>query len=174
MPNRLNGRRKGGGLAQGPARRRYQKRLKEGLRLIFRGIEKLRKLSGGRREFTIDGRLVGDIGEFVASEEYDLTLDETSKPGYDGKTEDGRSVQVKATFQKHLTYRKKCDYYLGLKLNPDGTHEEIYNGPGRFIHQHFAHRKGIGSELLQFPVATLRELSGRIPRHQRIRRGRGR
>jgi len=73
------------------------------LSLIFRGIEGLRNAFEGR-QFTIDGRLVGDIGEVIAALEYDIVLDETSQPNYDGATSDGRRVQVKATFKDQPTY----------------------------------------------------------------------
>lgn len=75
--------------------------------------------------FTIDGRLVGDIGEVIAALEYDVTLFETSQPDHDGVTSDGRRVQVKATFQEKLTFKTVPEYYLGFKLSPDGRHEEI-------------------------------------------------
>lgn len=112
---------------------------------IFDSIEDLKDLADQKRQFTIDGRLVGDIGEFVASMDYALTLHETSKPGYDGETFDKRSVRIEATFRDHLTYRSRCELYLGLKFRKDGTYEEVYNGPARLIHQRFKHRKGIGS-----------------------------
>ncbi|WP_409260150.1 DUF6998 domain-containing protein [Pseudomonas sp. KCJK8806] len=33
------------------------------------------------------------------------------------------------------------DYYLGIRMNRDGTFEEIYNGPGALIQQQLAGRK---------------------------------
>ena len=42
----------------------------EGLRLIFQGIAHLEK-AFAYRAFTIDGRLVGDVGEVIAAVEYD-------------------------------------------------------------------------------------------------------
>jgi hypothetical protein len=51
----------------------------EGLRLIFEGIAELTK-AFPNRAFTIDGRLVGDIGEVIAALEYDVILDDVSKP----------------------------------------------------------------------------------------------
>jgi len=147
----------------------YKQELRAALGLIFEGIEKLRIAAQQRRKFTIDGRLVGDIGEFVASMEYDLLLDEKSRPGYDGRTSNGWSVQVKATFQKELTYKACCDY-LGLKFNRDGTYEEIFNGPGRLIFDRYAHRKGIGTTLLRFPASELRKLSKNVASDQRIPR----
>ena len=42
----------------------------EGLALIFKGIDRLRE-AFPNRAFTIDGRLVGDVGEVIAALEYD-------------------------------------------------------------------------------------------------------
>lgn len=141
--------------------------LNEGLSLIFRGIERLTEAFPGRR-FTIDGRLVGDVGEVLAELEYDLTLHEVSQPDYDAETPDGRRVQIKATFKDSLTFTTTPDYYLGFKLNRDGTYEEIYNGPGLPIFEKFAHRSGIGAKLLSFPNQALRELSASVAPEDRI------
>lgn len=48
-------------------------------------------------EFTLDGNLVGDIGEAVAAELFGLKLSPRNGTGIDGHAADGRSVQVKAT-----------------------------------------------------------------------------
>jgi hypothetical protein len=47
--------------------------------------------------FTLDGKLVGDIGEAVAAEMFGLTLTPGGGAGIDGRAADGRTVQVKAT-----------------------------------------------------------------------------
>ena len=54
----------------------------EGLALIFRGIDLLRD-AFPNRAFTIDGRLVGDIGEVIAALEYGVRLDAISRPDHD-------------------------------------------------------------------------------------------
>ena len=141
--------------------------LNDGLSLIFQGIERLTTAFPGRR-FTIDGRLVGDIGEVVAELEYELKLHEVSQPEYDAVTPEGRRVQIKATFKDSLTFTTTPDYYLGFKLNRDGTYEEVYNGPGLPIFQKYSHRSGIGTKLLSFPNQVLRELSHSVPQQERI------
>ena len=138
------------------------------LELIFDGIEQLREAFPGK-SFTIDGRLVGDIGEIIAAFEYDIELYEVQKADHDGETSDGRKVQVKATFKDSLTFKTVPDYYLGFKLFEDGRHEEIFNGPGRIIYEHYKHRKGIGETLLSFPVDELKRLSEMVPESERIR-----
>jgi hypothetical protein len=116
----------------------------EGLSWIFRGIEAL-KAAFPDRKFTIDGRLVGDIGEIIANLEYDLILDGISRPSYDAKTVDGRDMQIKATFKDQLTFKTANGLYLGFKLDPRGDYEEVFNGPADLIFRHFAKRKNIGS-----------------------------
>lgn len=141
----------------------------DALGLIFQGIKQLEE-AFPNRAFTIDGRLVGDIGEVIAALEYDLVLHETSQPTHDADTSDGRHVQIKATFKESLTFRRVPDYYLGFKLYEDGRHEEVFNGPGKLIYERYAIRKGIGEALLSFPISELRKLSAQVPEHERIRR----
>ena len=141
----------------------------EALRLIFQGIKQLEE-AFPNRAFTIDGQLVGDIGEVIAALEYDLVLHGTSQPTHDADTTAGRHVQIKATFKESLTFRRIPDYYLGFKLYEDGRHEEVFNGPGRLIYERYAVRKGIGEALLSFPISELRKLSAQVPAHERIPR----
>jgi hypothetical protein len=147
-----------------------KKAIADSLAKIFCGINGLRDAFDSERQFTIDGRLVGDIGEVIAALEYEIVLDEVSRPGYDATTHDGRRVQIKATFQDKLTFKTVPDYYLGLRLNEDGTHEEIYNGPGKYIYERYAARKGIGVVLLSFPITELKKLQPKIKKSEKIRR----
>ena len=139
----------------------------DALRLIFEGINRLKE-AFPKKEFTIDGRLVGDIGEMIAAIEYEIELFDVLCKGHDGKTSEDRLVQVKATFKDSLTFKSVPEYYLGLKLYEDGRHEEIYNGPGKLIYDKYSHRKGIGKELLSFPNTDLQKLSASVPEKDRI------
>jgi hypothetical protein len=56
----------------------------EALATIFAGIEKLRSCCENGRRFTIDGRLVGDIGELIAARDFDISLDAKSRKDHDG------------------------------------------------------------------------------------------
>lgn len=136
---------------------------------MFQGIERLGRAFPSRR-FTIDGRLVGDVGEVIAELEYDIALHEVSQPDYDGVTSDGRRVQVKATFKDSLTFKTTPDYFLGFKLYEDGTYEEVFNGPGHLIFEKYKHRAGIGKSLLSFPNSALSELSRGVQAADRISR----
>lgn len=138
-----------------------------GLRLIFQGIAHLAS-AFPHRAFTIDGRLVGDVGEVIAALEYDIVLHDVSQAKHDAVTSDGRNVQIKATFKDSLTFKTVPDYYLGFKLHPDGHYEGVFNGPGQIIFERYATRKGCGVSLLSFPVAELRSLSEQVPERDRI------
>ncbi len=134
---------------------------------IFEGIDQLREALPIKK-FTIDGRLVGDIGEALVQRDYDVQLYEKLVEGYDGETTDGRLVQIKATFKESLTFTKTPDYYLGIKMYKDGTYREIFNGPGKVIEERYKHRKGFGKKQLSFPNKVLEQLSGDVPHGQRI------
>ncbi len=76
--------------------------------------------------------------------------------------------QIKATFKDSLTFKTCPDYYLGFKLYADGHHEEVFNGPGRVVRERYAHRKGIGRQLLSFPIAELKAISAQVAPSERI------
>jgi len=147
-------------------------KIAEALKLIFQGITQLKR-AFPKKEFTIDGRLVGDIGEIIAALEYDIQLFDVLRKGHDGQTSDGRLVQVKATYKDSLTYKSVPEYYLGLKLHEDGRYEEVYNGPGKMIYDKYMHRSGIGKELLSFPNSDLRQLSASVLANDRIPKRKG-
>jgi hypothetical protein len=150
----------------------HKKEIKDSLALIFEGIDQL-KNAFPNRAFTIDGRLVGDIGEVVAALTYDIELHEKSLPEYDGVTSDGRRVQVKATFKDTLYMTTVPDFFLGLKLSEDGTCEEIFNGPGKVIYENYKHLKGIGERPgANITIVGLRKLNKTVPEADRIKKRR--
>lgn len=150
--------------------------ISEALEHIFNGISKLRE-EFKKKHFTIDGRLVGDIGEVIAERDFDIILHKKQKPYSDAVTSDGKKeVQIKATFKDTLTFKKSKGengeslLYLGFKLNEDGSYEVIYNGPCDLIAEKFSHRKGLEKDLLSFSIKSLSELSKKIPDNERVRR----
>lgn len=141
--------------------------IEDALNKIFSGIKQLKEALPSK-EFTIYGRLVGDIGEAIVQRDYDLTLYEGLAKDYDGETPCGKKVQIKATFKESLTFNKVSDYYLGIKIYENGTYEEIFNGPGQIIANEYNHRKGFGENLISFPNKKLRELSLLVAEEDRI------
>ncbi|MEW6211967.1 MAG: hypothetical protein AB1631_26665 [Acidobacteriota bacterium] len=143
--------------------------IREGLSEIFSGIAKL-KAGYGHRHFTIDGKLVGDIGEVIAEQEFDIRLTEKSVTGYDAQMRDFRRVEVKATFKDNLLFRSIPDYCIGLKLSRDGTHEVVFNGPGRYIAEGFPDKVPHAKNQVAYTVKQLARVSALIPEIERVPR----
>lgn len=85
-------------------------------------------------EFTLDGNLIGDIGEAVAAELFGLKLSRRNGTGIDGDAPDGRSVQVKATgTNRGPAFRMvdtRADHLLFLVFDLENLEGEIvYNVP---------------------------------------------
>ncbi|MER9202942.1 hypothetical protein NKH74_27765 [Mesorhizobium sp. M0933] len=87
-----------------------------------------------RLKFTLDGNLVGDIGEAVAAELFGIKLVPGNGTGIDGHSTDGRSVQVKATGTgRGPVFRcvdTRADHFLFLDIDFENLRGEvIFNGP---------------------------------------------
>jgi len=110
-----------------------------------------------KKRFTLDGRLVGDLGEVLAESVYDVQLFTGLEKHYDGICSDGRLVQIKTTLKDSLTF--PCDhipdYYLGIKILPDGSCQEIFNGPGKVAHELVKNRKQTKTNLHSISVKSL-------------------
>ena len=83
------------------------------------------------RKFTIDGHLVGSIGEVIVAEHYGLTFLRNSTETHDAVSLDGKYVQIKATQVNRIAISSEPDYLIVIKLFSDGSWEEVYNGPGK-------------------------------------------
>ena len=83
------------------------------------------------RKFTIDGHLVGSIGEVIVAEAYGLELLAVGAKTHDAVSADGKYVQIKATQINRIAISSEPDYLIVIKLFSDGSWEEIYNGPGK-------------------------------------------
>lgn len=124
------------------------------------------------KKFTLDGRLVGDLGEVLCVNNYQLRLFKNIKPKYDGETKDGRPVQIKTTMKETLCFPHASapKLYLGIKINLDGSFEEIFNGPGELIRKTIKHRKAPKNGLHNISINTLRRLSATVKSADRIKR----
>lgn len=99
---------------------------------LYEIVKKLEELFPGR-PFTPDGHMVGSLGEVIAAHYYDLVLEKPSVEGYDAVDVLGRKVQIKATQGNRIAISSEPERLIVIKLLKDGTHIEIYNGPGKLI-----------------------------------------
>ena len=132
-------------------------------------VETMREEYPNKR-FTLDGRLVGDIGEVLAAEKYDLELFEGLHKHHDARTSDGRLVQIKATMQNFLTFPVDHipDFFLGIKIHPDGTITEVFNGPGGVASQAIKNRKATKTNLHTVSISAFQELNTQVNPEDRI------
>jgi hypothetical protein len=85
-------------------------------------------------KFTLDGNLVGDLGEAIAAELFGLRLDPRSTEGTDAVAKNGTTVQVKASGTgrgpafRNTTLR--AQHLLFLRLDFERlVGEVVFNGP---------------------------------------------
>ena len=145
--------------------------LKENLKRLFEIVDDLQRAYPSKK-FTLDGRLVGDIGEILVQENYDVTLSSTQTAIIDGLDSKKREVQIKSTFKNSLTF--PCNekdippYYIGIKIYRDGTFEEIYNGSGSDIWNLVKNRKKTKTGTFQISLSALKKLNQNVKDEDRI------
>lgn len=81
------------------------------------------------RPFTLDGHLVGSIGEVMAAYYYGIELYGASAKVHDGEIAE-RKVQIKITGQDKVVIKHEPEYLIVLYLRKNGEIFEVYNGPG--------------------------------------------
>ncbi|MBI2889380.1 MAG: hypothetical protein HYY13_01200 [Nitrospirae bacterium] len=144
----------------GQSSRKVDISIPEAVRQMLAIVGRLRQAHPKKR-FTLDGRLVGDIGEILAEAAYQLKLFEDLQKHHDARTADGRLVQIKATMQRSLTFPvdhiPEC--YLGILVHPDGTFSEIFNGPGIVAHRAVQKRRPTKTNLHSVRISTLLKLN---------------
>ncbi len=130
---------------------------------LYQIIDELRS-AHPNKHFTLDGFLLGDLGEVYAEEHYGLHLLPESNETHDAVTADGRLVQIKTTQRNRIGIYSEPDYLLVLQVQQDGTINEIYNGPGREPWECAGKMQKNGQKSIS--IARLRELQAR--QHDRI------
>jgi hypothetical protein len=78
---------------------------------LYRASDRLEVVFPGRK-FTLDGHLVGSIGEVVAAYMFNLKLTPASTTGHDAYAVDGRRVEIKLTQRERVAFRYKPDHAL--------------------------------------------------------------
>lgn len=121
--------------------------------------------------FTLDGNLVGDLGEAIAAEIFDIKLVETrSTVGVDGYAPDGRTVQVKATGTgRGPAFRctEICaEHLLFFDLDfENATVTVVFNGPEHYVRQYlpnsFANQRSLSRN-------QIREADRRVGDEERL------
>lgn len=107
-------------------------RLIEIYRSMVKEVEELEMMFPDRH-FTLDGHLVGSMGEAIAANRYGIELKKASYADFDG-TIYRHPVQIKIVQQDNVTIHFSGDevpfeaYLLVLYMNKNGYFYEVYNG----------------------------------------------
>lgn len=122
-------------------------------------------------KFTLDGNLIGDIGEAVASELFGLRLSPRNGTGIDGHAPDGRTVQVKATGTNggpaFRMIETRAQHLLFLDFDLDNLKGEIvFNGPEQvalqFLPPSWVNQRSLTRRQIRQADALVKE-SDRLP-----------
>ena len=147
-------------------------RIKDAIQQLCKITSELRN-GHKSKKFTLDGRLVGDLGEVLAEENYKIILFEKIERLYDALTsKNKKKVQIKTTFKDKITFPSDHvpELLLGLKINSDGSFEEIYNGPGKYLKELVKTRKSPYNRLHLLPIKKLKDISNEIPKNEKIKK----
>lgn len=139
------------------------------IRQLYATVSSLEDMFPGRH-FTPDGHMVGSIGECLVADAYDLELMTASNKGYDAISPYGTQVEIKATQAKSVAFRSEPEHAIIIKILPDGTFEEGYNGPGDLIWKQFENKKVPSNGQFQISLTKLKALNELVDQSQRVPR----
>lgn len=128
------------------------------IKQLYGTVGELEQMFPGRH-FTLDGHIVGSIGECLVADAYGLELMTASNKGYDAVSSDGIQVEIKATQSKSVAFRSEPQHTIIIKILPNGTFQEFYNGPGNLIWQQFSDKKLPTNGQYQIALNKLKQLS---------------
>lgn len=127
------------------------------------------------RKFSLDGHLVGSIGEAAAEAMFAIRLQPPSSGGHDAIADDGRNVEIKATYgtsgvgvrvSSHDTAAALI--VIRLSRDPDVEHETVYNGALARVAGQLGPLQKNGQA--QLGLSTLRVVDATVPDDERVPR----
>ncbi|MCY4357310.1 MAG: hypothetical protein OXD01_07285 [Gammaproteobacteria bacterium] len=137
---------------------------------LYSTVAELEALFPGRH-FTLDGHIVGSIGECLVADSYGLELVTASNKGYDAISKrEGKKVEIKATQSNKVAFRSKPEHIIVIKILTDGSFEEFYNGPGDPVWQKFDGKPIPKNGQYQISLNTLKILNKDVLERQKIDR----
>jgi hypothetical protein len=134
---------------------------------LYSTVNELEAMFPGRH-FTPDGHMVGSLGECLVANAYGLELMTASNKGYDAVSKRGLKVEIKATQSKSAAFRSEPEHTIVIKIEPDGTFKEIYNGPGSLVWEQFSGKPLPSNGQYQISINKLVALNKNVPQSQRI------
>lgn len=141
----------------------------EALKQLYNARNALRRLFPGLL-FTLDGRMVGDVGEAIATRQWGFTALPSNSKTHDVVTPSGINVQIKTTQQTQNGKgvglgldKRSYDHLIVIQIHEDATYDVLYDGPGTYID-----KKRKGKKSASLTVKQLRELNTKVPAKDKI------
>jgi len=91
-------------------------------------------------------------------------------PIHDAKTPDGKLVQIRTTQGKSVPLKVPHENLLVLRLHPNATIEEVFNGPGDIAWELTKSRTKDKNGQFNISLGVYREASKSVPESQRIKK----
>jgi hypothetical protein len=146
-----------------------QEKLQTLVKRLYSTVRELEDMFPGRH-FTPDGHMIGSLGECLVANTYGLELKTASNKGFDAVTESGLEVEIKATQANSVAFRSQPQHTIIIKLMPDGTFDEIYNGPGAQVWEQFKNKQLPSNGQFQISLNKLRQLNLSVAESDRVPR----
>lgn len=136
------------------------------LQRLYAAVDELGATFG--RHFTLDGHLLGSIGECLAAYHYDLQLSTASNAGFDAVSRVGVQVEIKATQGNRIGLRSVPEHLLVLQLHRCGGVTQIYNAPGAPLATLLGRRQRPANGQYGIGCSQLAQLQTDIPMHAQL------
>ena len=152
-------------------------RLSKAIRDLYAIVDRLtEECAEYDRHFTLDGHLLGSIGEVYAAERHGISLYTSSKKAHDGWKVDlagrRREVQIKVTQtrakRRIVPISHQPDFLIVLLVDEDGSFEEVYNGPGTKVWDLVKERPKPSNGQHQITLSKLKELDAEVREEDRV------
>lgn len=139
---------------------------------VARHLDQLYDASGGLeeifpgRKFTLDGHLVGSVGEVVAAYMFDLDLSPASTLGHDATSSCGKNVEVKLTQGRSVAIRHESEHLIALQRLLGGPVRVVFNGPGLVAWENSGRMQSNGQRSIS--LARLAKLDSEVSAENRL------
>lgn len=143
----------------------FQSKVAQKIKALYDISRDLESLFPGRH-YAPDGHMIGSVGEALAASHYGLVLFPAGTETHDARARDGRLVQIKTTQVNCVSLSSEPEFLLVLKIHPDGTFSEIYNGPGALVWAHCGKMQKNGQRKIS--LKKLQELQEEITACERL------
>ena len=135
------------------------------LEALYQATDRLEELFPGRK-FTLDGHLVGSVGEVLGAYMFDLDLYRSSNKGHDARTSSGRNVEIKLTQGNSVALRHEPEHLLVFQRTKRSSVCVVFNGPGLLAWEKAGKMQSNGQRPIS--LKKLRQLDASVEQAERL------